>query len=338
MGEKKSFLVGFFALALFTLAATGICAAATDLARPDAGGAPTRVQVGLYLADLYEISGGDQTFGADVVLKAEWNDPRLAGRWTGLKSMGLDEVWHPRLQLVNQRGVSATLPQRVEVDPSGRVLYRQRWWGRFTGRMDFRLFPMDRQRFHVQVVSLGYPRGEVEMVPSSEANGGGKAATLSLTDWEVGPARMEIRDYESGVGMKPLSGVELAWDGQRHFGYHAVQVILPLVMIVLMGCTALWVDPSVVNTRISVSVTTMLTLIAYRFALGRLVPNLPYLTRFDYFTLGSTVLVFLMLVVVAWCAYLFGRDRKPLVDRIDRWARIGFPVLYAVLCLLVWWR
>jgi glycine receptor alpha-4 len=69
-------------------------------------------------------------------------------------------------------------------------------------------------------------------------------------------------------------------------------------------------DDSVVPARMSVAVTTMLTLMAYRFALGRLVPNLPYLTRFDYFTLGPTILIFLVLLLVAATTYLFVKTAK----------------------------
>jgi hypothetical protein len=36
----------------------------------------------------------------------------------------------------------------------------------------------------------------------------------------------------------------------------------------------------------------MLTLIAYRFSIGELVPKVAYLTRLDYFILGSTLMVF----------------------------------------------
>ena len=322
-------------LLLCASAAPGLCAVETDLSRPGAGGPPTPVRVLLYLADLYEISGSDQTFLADVVLLAEWRDPRLAGGWSGLRGKGLDDVWNPRLQLVNQRGVSATLPQRVEIDPSGLVRYRQRWWGRFSARMDLKDFPTDRQRFRVQIASLGYTRDEVELVGVPERSG--RAPRLSVTDWDVGQARIESADFEPAPGVKPLAGVQLLWGGRRYVAYYAVQVILPLVMIVLMGWTALWVEPTVVTTRMSVSITTMLTLIAYRFALGRLVPNLVYLTRFDYFTLGSTVLVFLMLLVVAATAYLVAKDKKPLVHRIDRWARLAFPVIFVAAFLLIWW-
>jgi len=112
-------------------------AAEIDLSRPDLD-APTTVRLGLYVADLYDISAADQAFSADVVLVAEWRDPRLASAGAGVRGMNLDAVWSPRLQLVNQRGLNAMMPQRVEVDASGLVRYRQRWWGRLRPRLGSR--------------------------------------------------------------------------------------------------------------------------------------------------------------------------------------------------------
>jgi len=327
----------FACLLLFAAAAPAESAVEADLARPNEEAGPTKVRVGLYLVDFYEVIGSDQVFLADVVLQAEWVDPRLAGRWASLHGVALDEVWNPRLQLVNQRGVTPSLPQRVEVDPSGRVRYRQRWWGRFLARMDLMDFPRDEQRFHIEVVSLGYSRDEVDLVVNSESVPSGRAKEFSVTDWDVGPARMEIADLEPVPGVKPLAGVRLLWEGRRILNYYAVQVIFPLVLIVLMGWSAPWLDPSVVTPRVSVSTTTMLTLIAYRFTLGRSVPNLPYLTRFDYFMLASTILVFMVLVLVVAGAFLARQGRVALVHRMDRWARLMFPVVFVAVSVLAGW-
>lgn len=306
----------------------------TDLARPD-GGVATPVQVELYVADVQDVSASDQTFLADVVMRAEWQDPRLAGRWPTLHGVDLDAVWHPRLTLVNQRGTSPSLPQRVDVDPSGRVVYRQRWSGRFSTRMDLRAFPMDHQHFGVQAVCLGYPPSEVELVSPARAGRTGRADSLTITDWKFGPARMETANFVIAPGVPPLAGVQLAWEGARQFRYYGVQLVLPLVMIVLMGWTALWVEPTVVTTRMGTAVTTMLTLIAYRFAFGTLVPRLTYLTRFDYFTWTATLLVFLLLLVLAAGAYLVGNGRRDLVARLDRWARALYPLLFFGICVVI---
>jgi hypothetical protein len=94
-------------LASLLLPASGLCAAEADLSRPDQDGTPTRVRLDLYLADLYEIAGSEQSFLAEVFVEAEWQDARLARRWTGVHGAApLDDGWNPRLQFVNQRGVT----------------------------------------------------------------------------------------------------------------------------------------------------------------------------------------------------------------------------------------
>lgn len=333
-GNETTCMKRLAALVLAALLVPGAARAAdVDLTRPDRDGTATPVRIALYLADLHEIASADQSFTADVVLQAEWLDPRLAGSPSGRP---LGEVWNPRLQIVNHRGISALLPERVEVDAAGRVRYRQRWIGRFSSAMDLAEFPRDSQRFRVQVVSLGYTRADVDLL-CGENGRPTRAATLMLTDWNVGPARMEAADYEPMPGIAPLAGAQLRWDGRRHLAYYAVQVILPLILIVLMGWTAVWVDAAVIPARVSISMTAMLTLIAYRFSLARSVPALTYLTRFDYFLLASTLLIFGILSIVALGARLVATGRTADAQRIDRWTRRAFPVVFTAVFIVSWW-
>jgi hypothetical protein len=315
-------------------AAPGWCE--TDVARPNADGVPTSVRVNLYLADFFEVSGADQAFMADVVVAAEWTDPRLAGRWPGVHKADMRDVWNPNLQVLNQRNVTGSLPAQVEVDSSGLVRWRQRFIGRFSLRMNLREFPFDRQRFGIQVVSLGYGRDEVDLAIAPERSG--RSKELSITDWDVGSTWIEGADFEPAPGAKVQSGVALSWDARRRVGYYVVQIILPLVLIVLMGGATLWVDPAIVPARISMAMTTMLTLIAYRFALAQSVPNLTYLTRFDYFMLASTILVFLILLLVVVGAHLVGKQQLALAHRIDKWANRAFPLVFALVLAAAWWR
>jgi hypothetical protein len=307
-----------------------------ELTRPDEA-VPTQVRISFYLADLHEIAGADQTFHADVVVEAEWMDPRLAGRWTSVHTMPLVEVWNPHLTLINQKSVVQLFPERVRVETSGLVHWGQRWLGSFSTRMDLKNFPLDHQRFEVQVASLGYSRDKVELVNKSEKPQSTRAQSLSITDWEIGPATAEARNFETAPGEAAYSGAILWWEGQRYVRYYVFQAIIPLVFIVLMGWLAFFVHASVIPARMSVAMTTMLTLISYRFAMGRSIPTLTYLTRFDYFMLASTVLVFAILVVVSLEAYLVSREKVALCNRIDFWARCIFPVIFGVVFVYAWW-
>jgi hypothetical protein len=307
-----------------------------DLSRPGSDKGPTQVRIFFYLVDLHEVAGADQTFHADVVVEAEWMDPRLADSRSELRTLSLLDVWNPRLTLLNQKSVVQLFPDRVQVDHTGKVHLGRRWLGNFSTRMDLKDFPMDRQRFEIQVASLGYSRDQVELITKAESQST-RAKALSITDWDMGPSTAEVRDFETAPGEAAYSGAILWWEGQRYVRYYVYQAIIPLVFIVLMGWLAFFVNATVIPARMSVAMTTMLTLISYRFALARLIPTLPYLTRFDYFMLASTVMVFAILVVVSMEAYLVSKGKAALCDRIDFWARCIFPMIFGIVFVYAWW-
>ena len=81
----------------------------------------------------------------------------------------------------------------------------------------------------------------------------------------------------------------------------------------------------------------MLTLIAYRFLLSNDLPKLSYLTRLDYFLLGSTVMVFTALVAVAASTRLEDTGQSGPASTLNRHSRWFFPLLFVVLLLVSGW-
>jgi len=295
-----------------------------------------QVQVGLMLVDLTDVNGAEQTISADILMVARWNAPELAGRHSEDRSLGLDEVWHPTLLIYNQRSVSESLPREVTVQPDGTVGYVQRFTGTFSVPMDLRDFPLDSQDFYVWVVSpqrLGSPATLAPMADLSTYS----VDRLSVSDWAVEPARLDDAPFQAAPGAPTNPGIKLSFAAHREMTYYVIQVLIPLVAIVFMAYAVFWVAPTVIPTRVGVVVTTMLTLIAYRFMLANLVPRLSYLTRLDWFMLGATVLVSLTLFAMAATAFLVSREQNAIVARIDRTGRWLYPLLFAGYSVIVWW-
>jgi threonine/homoserine/homoserine lactone efflux protein len=82
------------------------------------------------------------------------------------------------------------------------------------------------------------------------------------------------------------------------------------------------------GTQISVAITTMLTLIAYRFAIDLDLPKVSYLTRLDFFILISTILVYASLIEVIVTSTFAKSERLSQARAIDRWMRWLFPVTF----------
>ena len=239
----------------------------------------------------------------------------------------LSEVWHPRFQIVNQQRILTTFPEEVEVDAAGEVIYRQRVWGRFSQPLDLREFPFDSQTFEILLVSAGFTPEEVELVRDDELPSG-LAPGFSVPDWEVGNAIVGARVYAPLAG-SGASAFFLQIQAKRYTGYYLLKILLPLALVVLMSGAVLWIDPdTLASVQISVSVTSMLTLIAYRFMVVSTLPRVSYLTRIDLIILGSTLLVFATLIESICTSYLAKQGKPDLARAIDRRMRMVFGLAF----------
>jgi hypothetical protein len=120
-------------------------------------------------------------------------------------------------------------------------------------------------------------------------------------------------------------------------GFYLIKIIFPLILIVIMACLVFWIDPKQWGVQITISMTSMLTLIAYRFSIGATLPTISYLTRMDTFVFGSTVLVFLCLLEVVTTSSLAKGGHLKLARRMDKWCRVIFPLAFAMLAIYSFW-
>ena len=295
--------------------------------RPNRKG-PTEVATMLYVLDVREIDGSRQTFAADIFIRMRWNDSRLASE--GNKTFSLNEVWNPGIQVVNRITVQSTFPEIVEVDGNGNATYRQRYTGQFSTKMDLKKFPFDRQRISIRFASPGISPAEVRFVPDAESGLGNE---LSITDWRISSWQTRPESYQVSPGGRSVAGFLFEFRAERYFLFFLVQIVVPMALILGMSWIVFWLDPTQPGPRISISITSMLTIVAYRLLLGNFLPRLSFLTRMDYFVFGSTFLVFLSLGVVVWINRLFLAKKEDQGLRLDKHARWIFPALFVLLLL-----
>jgi len=248
----------------------------------------------------------------------------------------LDQIWNPRVGIVNEtNSVTRRLPESVEVDPDGAVLYPQRYVGSFTQSLHLKSFPFDKQTFRVHLVAIRFSPDEVKFVPGQKwidaglKQAGGISPSITLPDWTVESWDIRTLPYSLVPGME-YSGHVFEFTASRNVQHYILKVILPLVLIVFMSWSVFWIDPTTSSSQISVAVTSMLTLIAYRFAVDSQLPALPYMTHLDAFILTSTLLVFFSLIEVLVTTILDNNQQTERAKRIDRYCRTIFPVIFVV--------
>ena len=299
-------------------------AAAQDLSRPDPVGTPTKVTAGIYLIDLSKINGADQAMVVDFAVRLTWKDPRL----TGPKVVSLDKIWAPRVQLLTERRLFRKLEEIVTIDKDGTAVYRQRFYGHLTAPVHLRDFPLDSHTLEMPVIIVQRP-DEVQVVLDSTVTG--QRPRMSIPDWEIGEGSARLTSYDFAPGVPRFPGLSYDIPARRYFTFFVWKVLLPLLLIVSMSWTVFWMDPVKHGPQIGVTITSMLTLMAYRVVTAQFLPNLPYLTRLDMFITGSTVLVFLALVQEVATTRMVRKKHPNLARRVDRICRKAFPAAFAVM-------
>jgi hypothetical protein len=300
--------------------------------RPGPEDIPTTVQIETVLLNLENISGADQNFTANFAYAARWMDERLRHTGSGDKTIPLNDIWHPRLQIVNRQRLQETFPAEARVSPEGEVKTIQRVWGQFSQPLLLQDFPFDHQKLNLDIVGTGHRTGTVVFVADPEAPST-VAESLAISDWHLTGWNAQPNDFSIAQDARTIPGFRLTLDVQRNYRYHLVNFILPLILIISMSWVVFWINPKNANPRISVSVTAMLTLIAYRFAVASSLPKIGYLTRMDWFILGSSILIFFSLLEVVITSYFAENERLGLATRINKRMRFIAPIAFLIILI-----
>ncbi len=315
-------------LAVLVLALIPGPAAASLVDTPPAG--VVEVEVSAHVMDIVRIAGSEQFFEADIAFSATWKDHRLAtGGATVVR--GVDEIWTPRVTVANRRNLKTLFPQEVRIDSEGVVRYTQRIIGEFSCRLDLHEFPFDHQSLVVHLIARNDPAAEIRLLPAAE--GASCADDLTISDWKLGAPGLVDAPYPVPSAGFALPGLALSMSAERHTTYYFGTLFASAAIILCMAWMVFWMPPSVIPARVSISVTSMLTLIAHRFVVAQELPRLPYLTRMDHFLLGAAFMVLLALVGVVVVTRVVNRGDEDKAERLNRAMRWTYPV--AAIALLV---
>ena len=97
---------------------------------------------------------------------------------------------------------------------------------------------------------------------------------------------LELEVYENNV-QQFYDGVSLIVDVERKHGYYIFKIILPILLILSVCWSAIWIDPKQIESRLTITIVCLLSLIAYNFVIDTELPKLEYLTIMDYIILVS---------------------------------------------------
>ena len=305
---------------------------------PPSNNGPVRVGVGLHVVDISDISEVNNTFRAEFDVVAIWTDPRLA---FDVNTEGSDrrvfvgpasEVF--RTQIWNAQGIAANavgglqpISQKITTFPDGRLMLEVRVNGTLRADLNYRRFPFDEQVLPVHIESYAWNRDVVTFEALPE--GTGFDGSFRLPEWDVVEVVSSVSDVERPRDPVPYSRITYDIRIDRKAGFYVWKVFLPLFVIVAISGVVFWMGREALGRRAGVSVTGILTVIAYQFVVSDAIPRVSYLTVLDKLLLLSLVAIASTLFVSIYVEAMDSRGKDP--SRVDRTCRSAFPIAYYVL-------
>jgi len=342
----------FFLLTLLSMFAINAQAKNNASGPPDSEG-PVVVEVGFLLSNITAITEDDETFDFEGVLSMHWRDSRLA---YDPAQTGYDELyyqgdfqfsevfsgWWPQMMLINEAGRFDREGVMLRITPEGDVYYNEDIDGVAKSRLKLRQYPFDTQQFVAIFEVLGFDKEQVVLRadPSSSGVWEDAAHEVRVPQWREPRLSTTVVEYHPiylAGNKNPVTAFKVQIDISRDPFYTLRLVGFPVMVFVMLSWSVFWMDRSSVGDRMDISFIGILTVVAYQIMFSENLPKISYLPVMMAFMIISFLMMSATVAVNLKVASLDNSGQFEAGDRVDRYCRVIFPIIYFGATALVGW-
>ncbi|HTU27609.1 MAG TPA: hypothetical protein VMF30_19520 [Pirellulales bacterium] len=263
-------------------------------------GHPVQVKVSVDLVEVSQIVDHDQKFELEFNVFYSWHDPRFAfdpaREGVTSKLIPAEDVWNPEPELCDELDVDVRGGKAIRALPDGTLCFSRHYRGTIGGSLDLHEFPLDRHVLEVDMEESVFEADQVVFVPA-----GVQAVVPERAvphGWKLNGVNSEVLTTANERTGEKYSMLRINLDVERDPHYYLWAIVMPLIPIVATAWSVFWMHPKEFSSQVTVGITAMLTIVAYRISVDSSLPPLSYMTRMDYFLLACQVFVFGAFLVV----------------------------------------
>ncbi|XP_076309860.1 glycine receptor subunit alpha-2-like [Tachypleus tridentatus] len=279
-------------------------------------GIPTVVTCEIYIRSFGSINPETMDYEVDLYLQERWFDERLKEA-SGSRPLDLNDpelvkrIWKPEVFFPNAKSADfqlVTVPNvLVRINSGGEILYMLRLKLRFSCMMELSSYPMDSQMCSIELASFSKTTDELQL-KWAETTPVNFYDHLKLPQFNIYKINTSLCKEKFHIGEYSCLLAEFYL--HRSLGYHMVQSYLPTVLIVVVSWVSFWLDIEAIPARITLGVTTLLTISSKGSGIQNNLPPVSYVKAMDVWMGSCTTFVFLALMEFTFANYLW-RKRIP---------------------------
>uniref|UniRef100_A0A8C5N0C3 Gamma-aminobutyric acid type A receptor subunit delta n=1 Tax=Leptobrachium leishanense TaxID=445787 RepID=A0A8C5N0C3_9ANUR len=296
--------------------------------RPGIGGPPVNVAVDIEVTSIDHISEVNMEYTMTVFLRQSWKDERLSYNHTK-KTLGFDcrfveKIWVPDTFIVNAKSAwfhDVTVENKlIRLQPDGVILYSSRITSTVSCDMDLTRYPMDEQECMLDLESYGYSAEDIVYHWSESQEQIHGLDKLELAQFTITSYRFtkEQMNFKSAGQFPRLT---LHFQLRRNRGVYIIQTYVPSILLVAMSWISFWISQSAVPARVSLGITTVLTMTTLMDSARTSLPRASTIKALDVYFLICYVFVFAALVEYAFAHYNADYMKKQVKTKANKMGR-----------------
>ncbi len=206
--------------------------------------------------------------------------------------------------------------------------------GTFYQKFDFTKFPFDEQTLKIKLKVK--ERGEYDafrnIIQSEYGESLQKKNINSFinNEWDFKTYYWGYDYYKSVLDDIHIPFLSLEFDISRIQNYYLLKLMLPIIFLIIITWSVFWIVPKDLESRLTVSVVSFLSLIAYNFVVDQDLPKLGYLTFLDHFVLYSYIFAGVPTLQTVLSRYLYDQSKRKASKRLDKEFRIYYLPSYGL--------
>ncbi|XP_042902990.1 glycine receptor subunit alpha-2 [Parasteatoda tepidariorum] len=292
-----------------------------NLQPPKENGEATVVRFHVTVLSIDTIDEGSMTYVADIFMSQSWKDYRLrlpenmTMKYRLLPVNWLKRMWRPDSFFKNAKRVTfqeMTIPNHyIWLYSDKTILYMVKLTLLLSCSMKFEAYPHDTQVCSMKIESLSYTTDdlifdwetEVPLVVDDDI----ELPQHNLVDTSLGDC---TKVYSTGN----FTCIQVVFTLKRRLGYYMFHTYIPTCLIVIMSWISFWIKPEAVPARVTLCVTSLLTLSTQHAQSQKSLPPVSYIKAIDIFMSSCTVFVFASLMEYALVNILLGEGLDGYLD------------------------
>ncbi|KAJ8926894.1 hypothetical protein NQ314_020746 [Rhamnusium bicolor] len=275
---------------------------------------PTVVYINFFLRSISKIDDYKMEYSVQLTFREQWLDERLkfndfGGRLKYLTLTEANRVWMPDLFFSNEKEGhfhNIIMPNvYIRIFPYGSVLYSIRISLTLSCPMNLKLYPLDRQICSLRMASYGWTTDDLVFL-WKEGDPVQVVKNLHLPRFTLEKFLTDYCNSKTNTGEYSCLKVDLLF--KREFSYYLIQIYIPCCMLVIVSWVSFWLDQGAVPARVSLGVTTLLTMATQTSGINASLPPVSYTKAIDVWTGVCLTFVFGALLEFALVNYASRSD------------------------------